>query len=592
MTFPSANQPGDTYLLWHRFRMPTEHGSKDAVAVPTKVADKLLAAYTFMLEHIVLLIWGITVVLLLLICIKIYERAHDSTAFHSEIYNKRSSPFNTLKAAVRYSIRTKSPSRRWLIFARAALWITLALAFVVVKYTVPIIFAPYIKISSAAPVNPAAIFVPWVDTNSNDSDSLLKAYTISVPWAIRAAGSIGQVNNGANKARPVSVDDYEVLRVRSDGQKVIRLGYKYKVTGLDFGLQFYPDLTLDVEGSCTTEYGWINESGTFSNSPATFAENYVPFNDPINWRGQVVSLLDGGPPMAYFFAQEPEYTNTSWAAIISSTNRTSPSPGTDPWYLTEESDEAGKFRVKAGRPALSCWQNDVWSYLGHTSSVEALNSTALPGLNLSPGLQSIFATNLGVPMIYKIGSYLRATSLKSALIALSADFNATSSSMHDDLERLVWASYIATVNVLTETTLFVNDNGTPNKLKVDGHLNDGADQFVISTSKATALSVRSLIIIPTLTVGLWVIFLVLMFFPGKVVRSRFKREKEEHNETPQTADGKIEEKPPADAPGNENNGRAEKRDDALIEDMDETVGTVVEQVAQIFHLDQDGADNT
>jgi hypothetical protein len=563
--------------------MPTEHGSKDAIAVPTNVADKLLAAYTFMLEHIVLLIWGITVVLLLLICIRIYERTHPTTAFHVEIYNKRSSPFNTLKAAVRYSIKTKSKSRRWLIIARAAVWITLALAFVVVKYTVPIIFAPYIKINSAAPVNPAAIFVPWSDPA--DNSSLLKAYTISVPWALRAAGSVGEVNNSFSKARPVSVDDYEVLRVRSDGQKVLRLGYKYKVTGLDFGLQYHPDLTLDVEGSCTTEYGWIAGSNTSYNSPNMFVEEYVPFNDSTS--KQAVSLFDGGPPMAYFFAQPTEIdTNASWAAIVSSTNRTSLWAGTDPWYLTEEDASLGKYKVKAGRPALSCWQNDVWSYLGHSSSVVELDSNALPGLNLSPGLQHIFATSLAIPMIVRIGGYLRDTSLKSSFSSLSNDFNASSSSIHDDLERLVWASYIATVNVLTETTLYVNDNGTPNDLERNDHLHDGASEFVIFTSKATALSVRSLIIIPTLTLGLWVIFLVLMFFPGKAVKSRFKLEKETKTETPQTVEEDIEGASHAEVSGNENNGRNEKKEDTFIDRMTEAVvDTINEQAA--LHLDQD-----
>jgi hypothetical protein len=542
MPLLTVHQPGQAYLLWQRFSMPTKHGLKDAVAVEPEVADQLISAYTFILEPIVPCVWGITVLILLLICSKIYRQKHSSDKFHSKIYNKRSSRFDTLKTAVEYAIEGKSSPSSWVILARAALWITLALAFVVVEYTVPILFARYIKIDNAAPVNPAAIFLPKPDPI--DEFSNLRTYAMSVPWALRAAGSVNEVKNSGSKEYPVSVDDYEVLQVRNDGQKVIRLGYRYQVTGLDFGLQFYPDLILNVEGSCTTDYDWINSSAT-TNSSGTLVELYLPFNDDSSQqpqRPQNISLFDGGPPLAYFFTGQPgTATNTSWAAIISSANRESRLIGTDPWYLTDETTESGTFRVRAGRPALSCWQNDVWSYLGHNSSVMGLNSTALPGLNLSPGLQTIFASSLGLPMISQLGTYLRTASLKSSFTSLSNIFDASSSSIHEDLERLVWASYIATVNILKETTLYVNNSGIPNILDDNGRLQDGASNFVIYTSEAVALSVRSLIILPTLAVSLWVVFFALMYYSKKAIVSRFPEEKVPETETPGTAGGKHSE---------------------------------------------------
>jgi len=122
-------------------------------------------------------------------------------------------------------------------------------------------------------------------------------------------------------------------------------------------------------------------------------------------------------------------------------------------------------------------------------------------------------------MIFTLGSYLRASSLKSASTADSDLFDANSSSIFNDLQRLVFASYIATVNTLTETTLYPPHDNFLNDATYNGNLLDGAAEFVIFSNDVVTLSVRSLIIIPTLAVSLWVIFLVLMFLPipGKLV---------------------------------------------------------------------------
>ncbi|RFU24388.1 hypothetical protein B7463_g11950, partial [Scytalidium lignicola] len=528
MAFGSVNPPGQTFLLWHRFHMPTKHGARDAVAVEPKVADKLLSAYTFLVEHIVLFAWGITVFSLLYIVVKIYERSDPSIQFHVEIYKKKSSPYAAFTTVVQYPWRKESKLRPWVLAGWVLLWVIIALGFVIAKYTVSIIFAPYIKLDNAAPVNPSTIFVPHLDPTNNEA--LYGVYSISVPLAFRAAGSVDNLDkdDDDNKAPPVSIDQPELLDVRSDGQQVIRLGYQYNVTGLDLGLQHYPDLTLNVEGACTTEYGWLNS--TSNSDPNAPVEVYLPFND-VN-QAQQVSLFDGGPPMAYFFTgPSTSSTNATWAAIISSANRWTFEPSDDPWYLTEsvpsDLNPPAPYIVRTARPALSCWQNDVWSYQGHTSSVNGLNTTSLSGLNLSWGLQNILASRLGLPMIYRLGSYLRASSLQSSYSSLSNIFNASSSSIHNDLQRLVSASYIATVNALTDTTLFVNTVDVPNDLDVGGYANNGTGDFVLFTQDAVALSIRTLIIIPVITVSLWLLFFLLMTvpIPGRIVRDRLKPSK-------------------------------------------------------------------
>jgi hypothetical protein len=227
MVFTSLNPARETYMLWRRFRMPTQNGSKDAVAVEVKVGNELISAYTFMLEHIVLLAWGIFVLVGLLITIKKYAHDHPSRPLSMDIWRKRASPFDILKLAFRHFRKEKST--RWLILP----WLALAVAFVVVKYTVPIIFAPYIQIGSAAPVRPEAIFVPSRNGTDGDltdqaSDLLnMKVFELQVPSALRAAGSVETVMSNKKTNGSVLVNQPEVLQVLENGEQIIRIGYQY-----------------------------------------------------------------------------------------------------------------------------------------------------------------------------------------------------------------------------------------------------------------------------------------------------------------------------------------------------------------------------
>jgi len=537
MVFSLLSPARDTYLLWHRFTMPTSFGTKDAVAVSADVGDKLLAAYTFILGHIVMLVWGILVFIAVLILARIYGHEHPSSPLSAEIYSKRSSPHAIFLLAVRNFSKIKHV--RWLI----ALWIAISLAFLVVNYAVPIIFAPYIIIDSAAPVNPSTIFVPSrnnTDGFSNSSNiNNLDIFNFYVPSALRAVGSIDSLNETSGLSPSLSVDQPDTIGINDDGGLVTRIGYRYNVTGLDFGLQYYPDLVFSVEGSCVTEYGWwAGETNNDTDFPGAYVEGYNPFNDPNNL--QYVSLYDGGP-RAFFFVDFPENptSNLSWAAIISSVNRTSWFPSTDPWYQTgpnpfydTNQSTIAPYMVEPQRPALSCWENDVWFYQGHSGSIADLPN--IPGLNLSPGLITIFADSLGLPMIYILGTYLQVSALESSVTALSDILDASSSSIYSDLERLVYASYIATVNCLTESTLFPPANGFLNDVAPGGILLDGTGDFVIYSKDIATLSVRSLIIIPTIAAALWIISITLLFLPitKKIISTLKARTREADPEEP------------------------------------------------------------
>jgi hypothetical protein len=517
MVFTLTTPAKESYLLWHRFTMPIESGTHDAVAVPASVGHQLVSAYTFLLGHIIIFTWGIVVILSVLGALRWDGHHHPRSPLHKQIFSKRSSPVGVMQLAAKKFLESKST--RWIV----SLWILVALAWVTVNYAVPIIFAPYILLGNAAPVNPDAIFVPSRNNTGSFSDSSnkdnLKIFDYYVPSALRAVGGIDSLNGTDRISPSLQVDPPENMGVDNNGGLLLRIGYRYNVSGLDFGLQDYPDLLLSVEGACTTEYNWwAGQSYDDPAYPGAFVEEYIPFNMPN--LTQVVSAYDGGP-RAFFFANPPDIspTNSTWAAIISSVNRTSWFPSTDPWYLTAPNEfynsssqsVIAPYMVASQRPALSCWENDVWFYQGHNGSVLDLGS--MPGLDMPSGLTTIFIDSLGLPMIYLLGTYLQVSALKSSVSALSNILDANSSSIYSDLQRLVFASYIATVNCLTETTMFSAADGFPNDIAPDGSVLPGAGKFVIYSENVATLSVRALIVIPVLTVVLWILSTALFVMP-------------------------------------------------------------------------------
>jgi len=99
------------------------------------------------------------------------------------------------------------------------------------------------------------------------------------------------------KANPVMVGQPEILQDLGDGEVIMRIGYRYNVTGLDMDLQKYPDLMLNVEGSCMTEYSWRSPIITQIGNTNIPAETYNPFNDSTVQLS--VSVLDGPEPRAF-----------------------------------------------------------------------------------------------------------------------------------------------------------------------------------------------------------------------------------------------------------------------------------------------------
>ena len=497
--------------------MPRMNRTFDAIAVEAKVGHELNSAYTFLLEHIVLCVWSLFIFSGAFLSIKVYKMRNPEHPITQKLWAKKASPFDILTMTTTRLFKGGYKTL-WIV-----LWAILSLGFIVAKYTVPIYFARYIIIDHAAPVNSQAMYYPtyqgWGgDRAEVDPRLVLDVWALEAPSALRAVGLVDTLLNTSFGTPQISLENLSPDPTTLDPNQ--RINYSYTVTGLDFGLQHYPDLILDVEGSCNTNYNWWVASSPTSSDPRVIEDTYdIPVNATSGFPANV-SLNDGPNPLGLFFLgqQSALASNWTWSALVSSVNRTSYWPSNDPWYLTvqEPGPAPPLYNVKPGRPALSCWQNDVWSYHGHQSSVTGLNSSSLPGLNLSLATQDIFAHFLGLPKVPVLALRLGISALDSASSYKGGFFNASSSSLYNDLERLVFASYIATVNTLTETTLFAKGSNIENDLYLVSGSNSipaGADEFVVWSTDVITLSVKSLIIIPVITVTLWIIALTIPFLP-------------------------------------------------------------------------------
>ncbi|KAK2593617.1 hypothetical protein QQS21_008665 [Conoideocrella luteorostrata] len=511
MVVSGTKQLPETYQLWRWFKFPMESGSKDAIAVPATFASQLTAAYAIMMTMILGNFWTIV------ICVIVYFNWHKSTRLRPHplfptLWNQKAELFSSITETFKYSRRSWS-NREDAKIHKDNIWL-IPLLFLVSSVCVgqkfmEILVPPLLTLGAAAPVNPDAIYFPRGYTEGESYQVTATRSILETPWALRALGSVDLGNKELREK--VSVSEALSNGVWASDKPIQRVNYAYKVTGVDLGLQRYPTLLLSVTGSCVTEYGWFN--GTDRETPDLLIDRYNRFGNasvPVD-----VSILDGRATVGRFFLGKLALegtlkdSNATWSAFVSSVQRKSFSSSSDPWYFTDKiaTEKTGAdYIVKEERPALSCWQDDVWSYNGRISTVVGLNSKMLPGLELSVAMQEALSLNLNAPMIQQIGQSLGPSSLKSATSTIGQIFSAKDSGFQKDLERLVLASYIATTNILTDSTQY--PAGAERELEnlsrgADGKIKDGVADFIVFSSDVSALSMAVVIAIPVLLIVTW-----------------------------------------------------------------------------------------
>ena len=130
---------------------------------------------------------------------------------------------------------------------------------------------------------------------------------------------------------------------------------------------------------------------------------------------------------------------------------------------------------------------------------------------------------LGTPAIVTIGKSLGTFVLQSWRSTVYDTFNAGKSSLYQDLKPLLLASYIATVNALTDTTLYIYPDPpliTNMARDAAGHPLPGVSDFVVFSEDVVALDLTAVIAIPVFALGSWLLLqLLLAWSPLRVANA-------------------------------------------------------------------------
>lgn len=494
--------------------MPTIHGPKLAVAVRNATANQLQALYALMLQTIVTEIWVITLLVVLGLSMRRHpELSKNVGVANVAIWNQRTSPFAVATSMFEYLRHVRG---------HAALWAALALVALGGQKALSTFVSPYLLVGYAAPVNPLIPFVPTPPVNSSsDLPSTLLYHILVDPANQRAVNALDGVDpftgnpvnfNSATKDA-VTFSPSPVSLVNG-GDAFVQFDYSYHVSGVDFGLQKLWDLNYLVEGSCHTDYSWYrgpsDDGGDAYSNPGVGSIKVSALAAQAN--PPVVSVFPLIDPKQQDPTKNSTFNNT-FVFVVNSINRTSYTSSVDPWYRTEVVNAAtSQYAVARGRPVLLCWEVDTWSYHGMNLSTPNLTSDSI----FPSAIQQIIATLLGMPKLIDLGTNLGVLALQSATASsLSAYFDAGSSFLLKDMQRLVYASYIATKNTFVETTVSnhasypaypanaANRNGL-----IDRQSNkplDGVGDFVVYGNDFAALSIAFLVTVPVILVLLMVI---------------------------------------------------------------------------------------
>jgi hypothetical protein len=369
-----------------------------------------------------------------------------------------------------------------------------------------------LRLGNVARVRPDSIFFPKV-TLTNNFEIIQR---IQAPQAFRALADLDRVGTMLKDEGKIT---FRHSPPDSGGESPFySFNYTYSITGYEFGLQRAPGLLYTVSGSCETAYHW-----RLSRSNET-VEIYQPWNElKENQTLGVYQFEDKLPPYVEFLALKKPISSEDrvreYAIVPHTARRLSPKPNTnDIWYMTEEikgvAPGMDKYRVKSGRPALSCQQKDTWKYGGRPVDSEL----GLPELVKSKGLklssfiqESVFQRAFSSPAVPKVTNALGFSALISSSlnVAYKASVDVSRVNVTAELERIILVSFIWSRDVVRSTVLTSKtmQEGLVNKAIPNGTnaVPDEVADFVVEDGDITTMSVNVLIATPAVCLVLWVL---------------------------------------------------------------------------------------
>jgi hypothetical protein len=322
---------------------------------------------------------------------------------------------------------------------------------------------------------------------------------------------------------------------RDAGRRMLRFKYEWEITGYEMGLQNAANLKLGVSGSCQTDYSGYNESGI--RDYWLIWPNYQDANYPNGYRDAYNPLDEQLMPP---FIGDNILPGQTMASIIKDGFIFSLLPHTefrltsaenldDPWYSTGRNPDynasdlqryayGGKLRVKRGRPTLMCVQRDNYTLDGTDQLVHHVDELKqLRGLKLSRLLRdNVFRQEFGIPVIAFLARSLGTSSLASSIYwdPTSRMFTADKASLREDFTKLVFVAFLYSREVARNTVLLyptLEGKGVENVANVNGSVPYEYSDIILDSSEVAALSVKVLIITPTVCVFVWIPVLIRRF---------------------------------------------------------------------------------
>ncbi|OAL53743.1 hypothetical protein IQ07DRAFT_640782 [Pyrenochaeta sp. DS3sAY3a] len=486
---------------WKPFMFPSENGDVWAVSIPSPTALALLAVFAVMVTYTFNALWNV-----FLHGVMLSTKRHKGVAYNliltvfwnsAEPASASSNLFLHLWRMIfqsGFKFTDESQILGWILTALALLT---ALASIAGSILIP----ARLVLGNVAPVNPRAVWIPGIPELGNLSPQYSMLFSAN---AVRAVGSAEA--SKITLRNKVFVSRPETTEKSTPEQPDFSIDYNYNLTGVELGMRNELGFVHSVKGKCWTEYSWLkhveNTTRDYYDIWNLDMPNYFWFVEADNATG-IWSKLD---LMAAIHPDQVEKTpqNVSYALLYNTAHIATFTETSDPMYMTErlpEDEEGGStfpFRVKAGRPALSCWQDSTMCIRGDCGEAGALLEK---DKNFPPGLM-IILSRMTVPMILDVAQGIGASALMSYYSPLPGTIvDAASSKTIDDLERMILGSYLLSRNLLRDTTMMKPFSGFSNAVRTGkDEVLPGTGDFVLETKAMTAMSMMVLILVPSIMV--------------------------------------------------------------------------------------------
>lgn len=470
------------YHLGQIFSMPQDAGGELAIAVPYTTATYVLSAYTFL----VLLVFGAFWRIYVNLAMRFYPACSNLRG------NRYIAIAGIASAGSEWGAGYLMVQYCWTMLFKArdtrsgvlALLVLVGVLLLGASRVVAGIFVPSsLIIGHVAPVDAGFIFFPPSLNLENADHDMVFFRVITQNSAQLASSYLANVQETLLDPGPrgrVSVNFTDLAPTKWG--RSIAMDYRYKVTGVDLGLQLASGLSKTVEGSCRTLYDF-------------FADDWFTISGfRVETEGRPPADLTPITPFRYVGEEFNYFIDLNATGIISVAE------SNDPWYATGEGIGEGSnrtFPVLPRRPVLYCRQNNTWTYGAH--KVTGNTSIAeLPGLKLKPVLRDYLENGLNkISPIVLLPLLLGDRMLLASSTAVENVFDASSYSIQDEMTRLVALSFVLEGDILRRT---ITNNPFRTKYAnpalVNGTKAYGVDDFVVRSSDVATLSLKTLVAVP------------------------------------------------------------------------------------------------